>query len=314
MASHSDHRKLFTNFESTKFRQLMQYLIAVIALLSFSCAGLTQTIPNGSFEDWVFENGYSDPDGWVTSNTLSFLYGADYTVTQELPGTNGDYYVKLSVQQVSTTGELLPARAFVGDYTFPSAIAVEGFAVDEISTTLTGNYRATPAPGDVTSIACLFTRWNAETDESETIASAELTITEPSGDWVDFQLPLTFLSSQLPDSCRILLIAGGENLTLGTTLEVDNLMFTGNVGIDEASESLPFTLYPNPFIDDFVLDLRKMSGACDAIIYDAQGRLAEQFRQNNVAQQISLSHLAQGLYTIQLHNGQKRWSQVICKH
>jgi hypothetical protein len=63
-----------------------------------------------------------------------------------------------------------------------------------------------------------------------------------------------------------------------------------------------------------MLDLRQLSDAADVVIYDTQGRIIEQFRQNNTAQLIPLNHLASGLYTVHIYNGEKRWSQLITKH
>jgi hypothetical protein len=274
---------------------------------------LSQSIPNGSFESWSFQNGYSEPSGWVTNNDLALIYGSDYTATQELPGTDGDYYLKLSVQFAESISEVLPAKAFVGEYTFPSADTTNGFAVNQLSTVLEGDYRSFINTNDAATITCLFSKWNESANTTDTIAYGMRTITESASDWVQFAINLTIVASELPDTCRIMLYAGGTNSTVGTTLEIDNLHFTGNVGVDGPRQSSPFSAYPNPLIDCLHLDLRNMSGACDVFIYDSTGREFLHDRKNNTLQSIDLSHLPAGIYTLHIDDGKQRWSKSIFK-
>ena len=286
--------------------------LAFLLFIAVSSA-LSQTIPNGSFENWSFQNGYSEPSAWVTNNDLALIYGANYTATQELPGTDGDYYLKLSVQFAESISEVLPAKAFVGEYTFPSADTTNGFAVNQLSTVLEGDYRSFIHPNDAATITCLFSKWNESANTTDTIAYGMRTITESISDWVPFAIDLTIVSSELPDTCRIMLFAGGANSTIGTTLEIDNLHFTGNVGVTDQRPSSPFSAYPNPVIDCLHLDLRNMTGACDVFIYDSTGREIHHDRKNNRLQSLNLTHLAKGTYTLHVDDGKQRWAQSFVK-
>jgi hypothetical protein len=140
-----------------------------------------------------------------------------------------------------------------------------------------------------------------------------LTITTNASDWVQFEIPLNILSQELPDSCKILLSAGGTNAELGTTLEVDNLQFIGELSTRENAIQHPIAIYPNPFHDVFILDLSDMHNACEVVLYDAHGRTVEEFTLNNIRQQIDLSHHRSGLYTVQINNGEQLWSRIINK-
>jgi hypothetical protein len=291
----------------------MNRIFVILSLMACNQKTWSQFIPNNSFENWTSPNGYSDPSEWVTSNNASFLFGADYTATQELPGTDGDYYLKLTVQLAESTGEILPARAFVGNYTFPSAIVFDGFAVNQISSNLSGEYRTFITPNDNASIACVFSKWNDVTNQRDTIGTGIFNITSNVSDWTQFDIPLDILSPEIPDSCRILLSAGGSNAALGTTLEIDNLQFAGEVSAGMQTTTKPIAMFPNPFQEAFTLDLRTMQQSSVVQIYDTQGRIIDQFRQNNTAQLIQLNHLASGLYTVHIYNGEKRWSQLITK-
>jgi len=291
----------------------MKKIYALIALIVCSYVGYSQTIPNGSFEDWTSVNGYPEPVDWATFNVLSFLFQADYTVTQEVPGVDGDYYLKLSSQINPLDGSLLPAVAYVGSFNFASETGVAGFPVSNVPNFLSGSYRASLIDGDLSGIACFFTRWNNTSNMADTIAMASFEILTDQADWTTFDIPIIPMLTGTPDTCNVVMITGGSAIEAGSVLEVDNLHFTGNVSSVESESIMPVRMYPNPFNESIMLDLRQLSEASDIIIYDAQGRQVEQFRQSNVAQQIPLNQLANGLYTVHIYNGKQRWSHSIHK-
>ena len=292
----------------------MKKIYTLVILLACSFVGQAQTIPNGSFEEWTSINGYPEPVDWATFNVLSFLFQADYSVTQETPGVDGDYYLKLASQLNPLDGSMIPAVAYVGSFNFGSEIGTAGFAVNNVPSFLSGSYRSSLIANDLSGIACFFTRWNSEANMADTIAIGSLEILTDEPTWTTFDMPIVPVVNGTPDTCNIILITGGGEVGVGSVLEVDNLHFTGNVSQVERIATNPFRIYPNPFNDAIMLDLRQLSDASEVVIYDTQGRIIDQFRQNNTAQLIPLNHLASGLYTVHIYNGEKRWSQLITKH
>ena len=285
------------------------------ALIFILTAGVAQaqTIPNGSFEDWTSVNGYPEPVDWATFNVLSFLFQADYTVIQETPGVDGDYYLKLASQTNPLDGTMLPAVAYVGSFNFGTETGFAGFPVSNVPSFLSGSYRSSLIDGDVSGIGCFFTRWNNASNTADTIAIGSLEINTNVSSWTPFDISIIPMMTGTPDTCNIIMVTGGGEVLAGSVLEVDDLHFSGNVNSVESQVSAPIRIYPNPFTESIMLDLRQMSNTSEVMIFDAQGRQIEQFRQNNTAQLIPLSHLAAGLYTVHIYNGQDRWSHVISK-
>jgi hypothetical protein len=291
----------------------MKKIYTLVILLACSFAGQAQTIPNGSFEEWTSINGYPEPVDWATFNVLSFLFQADYSVTQETPGVDGDYYLKLAAQVNPLDTSLLPAVAYVGSFNFGSENGTAGFPVSNIPSFLSGSYRSSILDGDYAGIFCFFTRWNTGLNTSDTLALATLEITTDVADWTTFDIPIIPMMTGTPDTCNIFLLSGGGEVGVGSVFDIDDLHFSGNVqSVDEASAA-PFHIYPNPFQHELMIDLRDAKNPCNIIVYDSQGRMVEQVQQSNTARLMDLSHLSSGLYTVHIFDGPQRWSHLIQK-
>ena len=120
-------------------------------------------------------------------------------------------------------------------------------------------------------------------------------------------LPLKYLSNAQPDTVRIIFLSGtADRITAGTTLQVDDVTFTGTVtATRDAALDAAFTAAPNPSPDGrFVLrGLAPALLAAPLTVLDATGRVVRRDAIIPVAvaaRNLDLSALPAGVYTVQL--------------
>lgn len=284
-------------------------------LISVICLGSTlwaQTIPNASFENWNTSQGFAEPDGWATFNILALFTGADYGVTQESPGAAGNYYCKLTCTD-DGTGAASPAVALTGSLNLLSGSGSAGFPVNSLPSFLSGQYRASVNGDDIAGVICFFTKWNAANGASDTLAIGSQQFIGSQPTWANFDAPIIPMMTGVPDTCIIFMIAGGGNVPeIGNYMDIDDLHFSNSVSVSEADAN-PFRMYPNPAHNTLNLDLSRLQNNADVTIYAASGAMVRREQLKNAMNAMDISDLSAGLYTIQIYDGSKRWSQLLIK-
>lgn len=290
----------------------MKKIYIALTLCVLATGAIAQTVPNGSFENWNNTQGYPEPDGWATFNIFSLFTGADYGVTQEAPGAVGSSFVRLTCT-ADVEGMPTPAVAFTGALNPLSGVGSTGFPVNSLPNFLSGQYRSLINGDDLAGIACFFTRSNAVTGISDTLALGSLEIMESQNGWLTFDMPIVPMMAGTPDSCTIFLVAGGGNFPeVGNYLDIDDLHFQGAASIDE-SNSTHFSAWPNPMSDLLQLDLSAMENVNDVTIYDMQGRMVQQWQLGATQTTLDVAHLQSGSYVMHITNRRGRWSQPLMK-
>ena len=286
------------------------------ALAYIVCSGsmLAQTVPNGSFENWDNSQGFPNPDGWATLNILSLFTGSDYGVTQEAPGAAGASYCRLTCT-ADMEGMPIPAFAISGSINLLTSSGSAGFPVNNLPNFLSGQYRSTINGDDQAGIACIFTRWNEVESITDTLAIASLQILESQSSWTNFDIPIVPMMTGTPDTCAIILIAGAGNFPeVGNSLDIDDLHFTGGVSSVDESELAGFKAWPNPMVNNLLLDLSSMENVNEIELYDMQGRLMEQWQLGATQTTLNVSHLSAGSYILHVKNRRGLWTQSLMKN
>jgi hypothetical protein len=290
----------------------MKKIYSLAAILAFTSNLFAQTVPNGSFEDWNITQGYPEPDGWATFNIFSLFSGSEYGVTQEAPGAVGASYARLTVQ-ADADGIATPAIAFTGNLNILSGVGTTGFPVNNLPNFLSGQYRSEINGDDLAGVACFFTRWNASAGVSDTVAIGSLEIPQSQSNWLSFDMPIVPMMAGTPDTCIILMIAGGGNLPeVGNYLDIDDLHFTGTASIDEPNATT-FSVYPNPMSTELTIDLTNMETINELSLFDTQGRLVEKWQLAAIQTSVDVAHLPVGMYILHVSNSRGRWAQSLIK-
>jgi hypothetical protein len=291
----------------------MKRIYFALCLLVVSTLSVAQTIPNGSFEDWNNTQGFPEPDNWATFNIFSLFSGADYGVTQETPGAVGNSYVRLAVT-ADLEGMPFPAFAFSGVFDALAGTGALGFPVNGLPSFLSGQYRSAVNGDDYAVIGCYFTRWNAALGVSDTLAVSGLEITQSQNSWLNFDIPIIPMMTGTPDSCTIVLVAGGGAFPeVGNYLDIDDLHFTGGSASVAENEINSFRAWPNPMYEMFMLDLSGMDNVNEVTLFDTQGRLMEQWQLTATQTKLDVAHLPSGSYILHVTNRRGRWTQSLMK-
>jgi hypothetical protein len=284
-----------------------------IALMFAVAISKAQSVPNGSFEAWSNPNGYLVPNDWETLNDMTSSAGV-YTATRG--GTSSDYYLKLTSQNVSGMG-VMPGIAVSGTLDMNNLSALSGFPFAFRPTAFTGKWQYMGNSGnDIGYIKVFLTKWNSTVNMHDTVGIATQNLNGMVMSWSNFNIPFTYNSIDVPDSCIIALSASGSNPEAGSYLYVDNLNFTGTTaGIENTEVTGTFRVFPNPANLEIQIDLSGLKSAAQQFeIIDLTGRVIATKQSNGLLlQNISVGELPVGNYLLRITTEKGIVNQKISK-
>lgn len=268
----------------------MKKLILLIVLIVFnSIYCLAQ--PNGGFEYWEPDFNSESPVDWQTLNLLGFTWPPNPTSAFKASGLDkhsGNYALKLKTIYVNNN----PSPDIIDDtvgIVFTGIINVSpvyykyGFPYFSRPEKLTFWYKYLPVGDDVAGARAILKKWNGT--KTDTIAFAEMDFSENSF-YTLFEMNLTYYSNEIPDSAAIFLASSRHNdaARVGSTLYVDDVAFTGWVGIEEnAKTTSNVSVYPNPAKENIIFSIQDKE-ACSIEITDVLGKHLGQYKlKDNIA-------------------------------
>ncbi len=282
--------------------------ITLLFLLAFLQNAFCQQ--NLNFEDWTHNTtpSYDKPNGWWTSLNGIAQYGAPITVVKDSDAQNGSYAVKATSknwQPPIGQGVFIPGMVAIGVLDLniqnvrPSAPFPFSAPIDGIG----GFYKYTPANGD----SCVFymnlTKWNGT--KRDTIAEGTVYDKNTSTSYKQFYLQLKYKQTGiLPDSIYFIAAASGGQLGKvgqdGSTLYVDNLVFSTNVKNEKEISEFPVRIYPNPATSKVLFSLPSDVDYFKIEIFDLEGRkfFEKEFNDNNVS--INVENFNSGLHVVKI--------------
>jgi len=267
----------------------MHTLVLCIALFSSSSA----QIPNSGFEDWTAVGNYQDPMYWGSTN--SFSAGSFYAITQSnehFPEGAGSYSVRLENNVILNPNYGARGSLFTGP---PPPDA--DFTVTGNPTSLTGYYKFAPQNGDTMFIQIQLYYNGAS------VAFGEFTSTAAAPDWTPFTVPISNYSNADGGSMIIAAYnANGFNFIPhgNSVLYVDNLNFDNLItDVTTPRAAQVINVYPNPAKEILTITTPiELAYPAVATVFNAFGQvvLAKQLNANQ--QQLDVSNLPNGVYTI----------------
>ena len=296
----------------TYFRSLPTVLAAICVLAAG--AAHAQTFPNGTLDTWVTRNNIEAPTNWLVTNDILPLVlplpGLSVNnVTKSADARTGPFAAQLQTNAVTFLGQTgtVPAFLFLGTRLTDNADLPGGLPFTARPARMQFAYKLTGpnALNDSAVVAVQLTRTTGRT--VTVVAEAIIERLAPVAAYTLQSLSLKYLSNAQPDTVRIIFLSGAaDRITAGTTLQVDDVTFTGTVtATRDAALNATFTAAPNPSPDGrFVLrGLAPALLAAPLTVLDATGRVVRRdaiIPAAVAARNLDLSALPAGVYTVQL--------------
>ncbi|MBL0316381.1 MAG: hypothetical protein IPP69_11600 [Flavobacteriales bacterium] len=164
---------------------------------------------NLNFESW----SGNEPNSWASSNSITQASGGAQTVFKEStsPGEGS-----FSVKMVTGNCPDCPNFALLGQFGPPTPLpnplggSVQlgsfdnpGIAYTQRPISVDVRYKANPANNDICGFQVELTRYNAVTDEDETIGEGYFMANSDVNNWTNINVPIVYYSDLTPDRLNI---------------------------------------------------------------------------------------------------------------
>jgi len=277
---------------------------AVTLFFLVACGILTiPAQPNGGFEDWHTEYSFQTLDNWQTLNILTMLTPPNPISAYKATGLDkhsGNCALKIKTIFISNN----PAPNFIDDSVGLVFTGIVNYSppLQKLGFPYTGRpeklefwSKYIPVGNDSGGAFVYLRKWNGNTQDTIAFGKTYLAAT---GTFTLFQTHLTYYSNALPDSAVIIF---GSSLKLGhtrvgSTIYIDDVAFTGWVGIDEQNTYREkVKIFPNPVRDNVTISAM-IDDAENIQIVDVSGNLFGTYEIRNYKSCINTSSFAGGFY------------------
>jgi len=306
----------------------MKNLITIFVVLISITALTNAQIPNYDFEIW---ESYSDPDnsnnvyqrpsqwlGLLPTSPSTYSFSIEKNA-ESYPPESGEYSMIIKSDITNgVDGVALSYGSYPNDLEpdyFPPA-----FPIDYRPASLFLYYKYLPVDGDSMHVVGSFYK--------NRVLVGELEYSSPQvvSEWTLLEAPISYSTSETPDSASIVLMTFYYTQHSGSELYIDNLSFdTPITAIDEnTSGALPksFALmqnYPNPFNPSTTINysipsnLNSEAVNTKLIVYDVLGRKVTTLvnkaqKAGNYEVRFNARNLSSGVYIYRLESGNFRKS------
>ncbi len=279
----------------------MKNIFILTALMAMAIKTNAQ-IPNSGFETWeAYEDNYTHyiyekPDLWVGSLPKNNAYSFSITKNAEsYPAGTGQYSMKITPDIANGVVGI----AISNDQFDPmiSSIPKPSFAINYRPAALYLYFKYFPSGGD-TMIAKVFFYRNGVV-----IGNPVYGTTNTVSNWTPLQIPMTYSTSDVPDSATIFFVTRAYVQHAESVLYIDNLSFNGFVtAVQEVSpENFGFNIYPNPSSDRITFNINNNNGDYITLnIYNALGEIVKKEILKQNQQQINIEDLSNGVYVAEI--------------
>ncbi|MDO9186615.1 MAG: T9SS type A sorting domain-containing protein [Bacteroidia bacterium] len=280
----------------------MKKLIFIFGIFAFTIFG-GKSQPNGGFENWSTILNSQSPDGWQTLNFLGFFTPPNPTSSFKVSGVDkhsGNYALKIKTIFVNNN----PAPGGIDDtvgLVFTGKINLSppsykyGFPYVGRPEKLEFWSKYIPVGNDTGGVRIFLRKWNGT--GNDTIGFGEMVITTTIA-YSLFKVDLTYISSEIPDSASIVFGSSedADNARVGSALYVDDVAFTGWVGINQYDlYANKVQLFPNPAKDELNI-FAEIDNASDVKVIDALGKFIGIYKIQNNKVLINTSMFTSGIY------------------
>jgi hypothetical protein len=287
------------------------FVIGVCLLLSVHLATAQNATPNSGFENWTPINNYFNPDGWNNLNSNTAILGVltCARVSASADVHSGTYAMKLTTRSVfGITANGIASTATL--ITTPPYGVTGGIPYTLRPDSITGWYKYNPASAADSG----FFQFVLQGSAGDTIGFVKkCTPNTTVSTYTRFSAPITYFSSAAPtNSYWILSSSDGTNPVVNSALFVDDLALVFNTSsLSEFISQHEWSVYPNPVSDKIFLNINEPT---QFSIIDINGRSVSTGVSDEYTNEIDVTSLVSGMYTIRLSNGESHSSRKFVKH
>ncbi len=286
----------------------------VLSVIAASALALTASaqlyIPNDGMETWGTQFGEDQqPTNWVSYNvfTISFIDPGNVNPTSVTQATGADAYQGTYAAKITTVdlgdnpdAATIPNRAgilMVGAVSISSPYLRPGYQFTARPQTFEYYAKYTPSGVDTGFCLVALTKWNGTS--RDTVAWGYSAHAAATSAYSLYTIGLIYNASQtntFPDTAAIIFSSSSSAPQAGSSLWVDALAFSGNVGVEEAQQNNGVSVYPNPSSSVTYFDV--VSGEASTVaVYDMTGREVSRTRIYGKKGAVDTNTLAEGMYT-----------------
>jgi hypothetical protein len=292
---------------------MKKLLFTLFALGTVAYANAQAQPPNPGMEAWssVFTEP-QDPTNWISANVFYVYSSTNPTSVFQAPTPNnyqGTYSAKITTVKLASNpapGNIPDTIGYLlnGTVGFSSPYLKPGSPYVSRPQTLTFAAKYTPAvAGDSAYVDVALTKWNGSS--RTTIASNHQGIIT-SATYIVQNVSINYQSATLfPDTMIITFNSSGglHNHHLGSALWVDALAFSGTNGIEEYTNAVGFSTFPNPAVSEMTI-LTEAKKVSFVNVYDMTGRQIEVIKVTGDHTTVNTESYNKGMYIYQAMNSE----------
>lgn len=288
----------------------MKRLVLLPVLLIVLTIRTNAQIPNNGFETWeVYEdnlggctqpfNIYQKPDMWNGSLPKS-CQTHSYSIqknNESYPAGTGQFSLK--IQPDIANGVRGVAISNDGSDSMINWIPQPAFEIKQRPTTLNLYYKYLPHGGDTMIVQVYFYK------KGVVIGNSIYGTTDTVEQWKALEIPMTYKTSDIPDSATIFFVTGAYVQHSESILYIDNVSFDGFVtSIKEVNtQNIAFNLFPNPSSGELNISItNKYDDNLILNIYNSLGTLIKSQRLKQNERQINIRDLKEGVYFVEINS------------
>jgi len=264
-------------------------LLTSTTALLIAGACLSQTVPNGGFENWTDNGAGLEPNGWTTLNSFAGG-GGTAPVERVSQAAAGTYAAKVTTMEIDPLG-VFPGILTLGD---PLSGAV-GVPFTQRPGSLVGQWKYAPVADDQGTVVVQLSKWNTLTNERDEVGTGVAVASAAVSAWSPFSAPITYISALTPDTLSISVLSGLSSEVAGSAIWLDALAFSSSTGVGEVSDA-SITMFPSPVGDQ--LTIRTDASMQDVRVFGMDGRIVAQQRVNDRMVVVDVAGLRAGAYAV----------------
>ena len=179
----------------------------------------SQSIPNGSFENWYVKTYYYEPSGFGTANMQSFFTIGSGNANPSNDAHSGNYSATL--QTVGSGSNVIPGVLLIGQ-PMPGGIS-GGIPYTDSPDSLSFYAKFNIQPYDTATLFVVLKKMG------NTVAYAIARLYGTQNTWVEYKIPFHWQTIMMPDTLALVISSSdvfNNNLIPGSNLMIDDIQFT----------------------------------------------------------------------------------------
>ncbi len=204
---------------------IFKFVLMLWATITLASGFSQVQVPNGNLEVWVGNR----PQNWNTSNDLTQIPFVGFqSVFRSTEAYQGQFAAR--IRTGTLLGNTVPGYITIGvlnvNIQAPEQSTITGgHPFTSRPLLLRGHYKYSTSANDTGLGAVILWKYNPQSGQRDTIAAGGGFFT-PQEQYVQFSMPIVYLSNQDPDTLNTLFMSSNfETITSGSTLFVDSLHF-----------------------------------------------------------------------------------------